>query len=130
MHTIIQHLRKMQFTAHNGHQLVVGATAPSDHKFLGKLYPEYDAAYDGLVELQLAEGGRPKVESLTAAAAGDVLNYTTIDSCLKELLECELNLRSMLDSLAANESFGTQNFLAQLAEDSLRRTYHLNARLG
>jgi hypothetical protein len=36
----------------------------------------------------------------------------------------------MIDSTAADESFGVQNFLSQLAEDSLRRTYHLNARLG
>jgi hypothetical protein len=130
MHTIIQQLRMMQFTAHNGHQLVVGATAPSDHKFLGKLYPAYDAAYDSLVELILSEGDRPDVELLTKAAAADVTGFTTTDDCFRRLLSAESTLRSMIDSTAADESFGVQNFLSQLAEDSLRRTYHLNARLG
>lgn len=130
MHTIIQHLRMMQFTAHNGHQLVVGATAPSDHKFLGKLYAAYDSAYDSAVELNLSEGDRPDLEMLTKSAAAAIVGFTTTEDCFRRLLSAESTLRSMIDSTAADESFGVQNFLSQQAEDSLRRTYHLNARLG
>ena len=43
-------LRMMQLYSHNAHNNAGGPTFFEDHKFLGKLYPQYEADYDSVVE--------------------------------------------------------------------------------
>jgi len=50
MSSIATLLRALQFLAHRAHNVIKGPTFFEDHKFLGKLYPDYEAAYDDIIQ--------------------------------------------------------------------------------
>ena len=92
-------LRASQFIAHNAHHLASGPTFFTDHKFFGKAYPAYEAAYDSIVERMIGLGEKPDLTDITTKAARELYEYqdTTPIECYESLLEGE---RELLDLIA------------------------------
>ena len=119
----------MQFLAHNAHNQCKGATFFADHAHLGELYEAYESAYDSLAErtIGLGQDFDPVAIALKAAQFTDPFKDT--DTAFKMLVEAEDGLREFIVEANKDASLGTQNLLAQFADDSEARTYKLNQRL-
>lgn len=123
-------LRHMQFIAHAGHNLTSGPTFFQDHETLGELYPEYEAAYDSVIERIIGLGNECDPLSLTMEAAEQADAHDIKASSPKEvyshLLEMERSLLGAIDDvLSDGVSHGTSNLLEGLADQSEIRVYKL-----
>lgn len=125
--------RAAQFYAHRAHNLCTGSTFFEDHKFFGKLYPQYEAAYDAIVERILGLGTEKldlvavteRACKLFAAAAKE---DSTTARYFERLESTEKQLRTALKEAMSGASEGTKNLLQGLCDESEARTYQIKQR--
>ena len=138
MHTLASLFRFLQQFAHVAHHMTFGCTFFDDHKFLGKLYGEYEEAFDSVVERMVGLGKIKSVADrlkIDAKAAGilaktDASEFTCAEDWFETLLDLEKELCREIEKLASGKvSQGTLNLLAQLADDSEQRQYKLGQRV-
>lgn len=126
--------RSAQFYAHNAHNAAHGITFFEDHEFLGELYGKYEDAYDALVERMIAQGEpfdfnailTNAVSSMTGLADPSV-NSTTVAFAV--LMNLERQFCAEIDAIISEQTQGTQNLLAQFADDSEMRQYKIGQRI-
>jgi len=121
--------RSAQLTAHAMHNLAKGCTFLPAHEYLGELYGKYEEAYDETVERMIGTGDMPNIAEITKAATSKCCQYdfNGMDNTdmFNALLDVEMNIRQLCASYNGQASLGTQNLLAQFADDSEARTYKL-----
>ena len=131
-------LRFLQLFAHAAHHLAHGCSFFEDHKFLGKLYGEYEEAFDSLVERLIGLGELEGVKDRLAidSKAASILSKTESETLadpedwFELLLEMEQELCGKIDKLAEGKiSQGTLNLLAGLADASEQRQYKIGQRI-
>ena len=125
-------LRAAQFYAHNAHNLACGATFYQDHAALGDLYSAYEDAYDSVIERMIGSGNIPDLNAIQSAAAAYIATLPAITDgamAFAVLLNIEAGIQSLCLSETPQASLGTQNLLAQLADDSEMRSYKIGQRL-
>lgn len=126
--------RAAQFYAHAAHNFTKGQTFYQDHEVLGGLYGTYEEAYDGLVERMIGTGEKFDVKAILTNAAAEANKYAdpsafSANVLFGVVLDFEKKLRAEIDAIYDSASIGTQNLLAQLADDSEARSYKLQQRL-
>lgn len=134
MDSLITQLRALQFLAHRAHNVIKGPTFFEDHKFLGKLYPDYEAAYDSAVERVIGLGTEKlslaKI-NIAASKMSDILpDETKPEPFFRAILKGEKDLCVMIDKAVENASHGTQDLLQGFCNDSEKRQYRLKQRLS
>lgn len=121
--------RSAQLTAHAMHNLVKGCTFLANHDYLGELYGKYEDGYDAVIERMIGLGDTPNISEITKAATSKCCQYDfagmDATDMFNALLDVEMNIRQVCASYGQNVSMGTQNLLAQFADDSEARTYKL-----
>jgi DNA-binding ferritin-like protein len=124
-------LRTAQFVAHNAHNLAKGATFFEDHEFFGEAYADYESAYDSIVERIIGLGDEIDLNDVTQEAAAELDEYpiTTVGLCYQHLLESEQEIQTLCSSLTPGSTIGTQNLLAQIADDSEVRQYKISRKI-
>jgi DNA-binding ferritin-like protein len=134
MDSLITQLRALQFLAHRAHNVIKGPTFFEDHKFLGKLYPAYEEAYDSAVERVIGLGTEKLNLSkinIAASQMSDILpNETKPEPFLRAILKGEKDMCGMVDEAVEKASQGTQNLLQGFADQSEARQYQLKQRLS
>ena len=137
MTPLLIHLRLSYLIAHAAHHAVTGTAFFADHERLGKHYEAYETAYDTLIERAIGTVGLGITEAtlnLQAASKAkqlsDPVNLTNPADAFRLLLKLETELQSLLKTQNDTASLGTQNLLAQFADDSEARCYQLKQRLG
>lgn len=131
MKTIAVTYRASQLVAHNLHNTVKGPSFFEDHEFLGELYGTYESAYDSIVERMIGLGQQidiPGINTEAAKLAEDLVFGTDVRQWPVLILRIETAIRKELSGYAGNVSFGTNNLLAGLADDSEQRTYKVGQR--
>lgn len=125
-------LRTKQLLAHNGHNMVSGVAFMQDHEFLGELYPEYESAYDSVIERIIGLYGHDSLDiiAIQTAAVQKLAQYPNSEF-FNSLLHCEKEMCSHIEKLCkvAGVTQGTINLLADIADKSEVRQYKLKARL-
>ena len=134
MDSTVAQLRALQFLAHRAHNVVKGATFFEDHEFLGELYPAYEKAYDDLVERIIGTNAENlsicKVNKAAAEMSSVSPNETSPEVFFRIILKGEKDLCAMIEESIKDQTQGTQNLLAQIADDSEKRIYSLKQRLA
>lgn len=126
--------RAAQFYAHTAHHFAKGATFYQDHEVLGELYAAYESAYDSLVERMIGNGEPFNAQQILTNAAAEANRYAdpatfSQQTSFQVLLGIEQRIRASIDIQIQSQTQGTQNLLAQLADDSEMRNYKLQQRL-
>lgn len=125
--------RAAQLYAHNAHNLATGCNFFSDHEFLGELYAAYESAYDSLIERMIGLGQdiKPCDIALKAADFADKITAKPGDNdhAFSQLMLLEREIIAGCESMSKSASLGTQNLLAQFADDSEARQYKIGRRL-
>ena len=141
--------RHLQFLAHNAHNETGGASFFSDHEFFGALYPDYEQAYDALIERMLGLGEKFDIVGIHKAAVEKLEAEPNPEGYLMALLDGETELCKQIEAMCGHEegteeesgeddgdayaskhpSQGTMNLLAGLADASEQRQYKLRQRL-
>ena len=126
--------RSAQFYAHNAHNAAHGITFFEDHEFLGELYGAYESAYDSLVERMIAQGEPFDFNALLTNAVNGMsgLADPTVNSnsvAFAVLQNLERALCAEIDAIISEQTQGSQNLLAQLADDSEMRQYKIGQRI-
>lgn len=126
--------RAAHLYAHRAHNITKGKTFFQDHAMFGDLYEAYAKAYDDLIEriiglddekLDIAAINK-KAAATLSATDGD----KTPEEMVKRLLSTEEKIRSLCDEINKKATLGTQNLVAQFADDSEKRTYKLKQRVA
>lgn len=134
MDSIVAQLRALQFLAHRAHNIVRGPTFFEDHEFLGELYAAYEKAYDDLVERIIGTNAEIlsicKVNKAAAEMSSVSPNETNPEAFFRIILKGEKDLCAMIEESIKEQTHGTQNLLAQIADDSEKRIYSLKQRLA
>lgn len=126
--------RAAQFYAHAAHNFSKGATFFQDHEFLGELYGTYEEAYDSIVERMIGNGEPFSIQQILTNAAAEANRYAdpstfSQQTSFQVLLGLEQRIRASIDIQIGAQTQGTQNLLAQLADDSEMRNYKIAQRL-
>jgi len=120
--------------AHAYHHQTKGEPFFADHAFFGELYEAYDTAFDNLVERVIGLGEANSSASIIAKACEDF--QTCVDDGYFEgnlfacILDIEMAFQHTISDLNPDATLGTQNLLAQLADDSETRCYKLSQRVA
>lgn len=124
-------LRAAQFYTHAAHNALSGCTFFSDHEFAGDTYTALESAYDSVVERAIGTDEELDLLDIGVKAAGIVkdLSLKNCDAIFEQLIENENSIRDAIDTAKKDASFGTENMLAQFADDSEVRTYKLKQRM-
>ena len=134
MDSIVIQLRALQFLAHRAHNVVKGPTFFEDHEFLGELYPAYETAYDDLVERIIGTKAESlsicKVNKAAAEMSSVAPNETKPDAFFRIILKGEKDLCALIEKSIKEQTQGTQNLLADIADNSEGRIYRLKQRLA
>lgn len=121
--------RSAQLTAHAMHNFAKGCNFLANHEYLGDLYGTYETAYDAVIERMIGLGDTPNISEITKAATSKCCQYDfqgmDCSDMFKALLDIEMTIRQICASYNGQASLGTQNLLAQFADDSEARTYKL-----
>lgn len=121
--------RSAQLSAHAMHNLVKGCTFLANHEYLGELYGKYEDSYDAVVERMIGLGDMPNISEITKNATSKCCQYdlNSMDATdmFNLLLDVESGIRQLCVSYSQGASLGSQNLLAQFADDSEARTYKL-----
>lgn len=133
MHNLLIKLRHAQLWTHAAHNNIAGPSFFSDHAFLGDTYGAFEEAYDGLIEMMIAEG-KEDVDALdvthdAAANAADFSATGTSKAIFERLLELEQEIAGEINEVIDDQSNAIQNYLQGLATDSLMRQYKIQKRL-
>lgn len=124
-------LRALQLFAHNAHNLAKGHVFYQDHAQFGELYKAYEGEYDDVVEriimlegeCDLGEIGFEAAQLVKSAKANDNENSYSV------LLKTEESLQKALSECMDESSYGTQNLLQGIADNSEHRMYGFKRRL-
>lgn len=134
MHDLAIILRSAQLYAHNAHNMTKGKTFFADHKFLGKLYPVYEEAYDSVIERMIGLGYDVDLNRITKEAGKDAGSYSykdvDCDMFFTTLYNYEINMCDCIKEYCPNMTVGTQNLLQGIADNSEVRQYQLRQRLA
>lgn len=134
MDSIVAQLRALQFLAHRAHNVAKGPTFFEDHEFLGELYPAYETAYDELVERIIGTNAESlnicKVNKAAAEMSSVAPNETKPDAFFRGILKGEKDLCALIEKSIKEQTQGTQNLLAQFADDSEKRQFLIKSRLS
>lgn len=121
--------RAAQLTAHAMHNMAKGCNFLANHEYLGDLYGKYEDGYDAVIERMIGLGDMPNISEITKAATSKCCQYDfggmECTDMFNALLDVEMNIRQLCASYNSQASLGTQNLLAQFADDSEARTYKL-----
>lgn len=133
MNPLIVLLRAAQLFAHAAHNAVTGPAFFGDHAFFGDSYEAFEGAYDGAVELSLADGEvldftRIGLDAAMLAASMPVSG--SAEALFRTQLQLEERLRESIGELVEEADDAGQSFLQKLAEDSKVRTYKIRQRLA
>jgi hypothetical protein len=138
MHNLAAIFRFLQFFSHAAHNMTNGCTFFADHKFLQKLYGQYEEAFDatverliGLGEIKTAEE-RLEIDAKAASilAKADTEDLECAEDWFEVLQDMEVELCKAIEKLAKGKiSQGTLNLIAQFADDSEVRQYRIGQRL-
>ena len=134
MDTLATILRAAQLYAHAAHNGAKGPTFFADHEFLGELYGTYETAYDKVIERAIGLGEPLDLAAIGRNAAADAGRYSdplpfSQQQSLQVLMDYERKICTEIDGIYDEASTGTQNLLAQLADDSEARQYQIGQRL-
>jgi DNA-binding ferritin-like protein len=131
MHKLAQVFRTAQFYAHASHNLSKGDTFFADHEYLGELYSAYEAAYDSIIERMIGLGESFEINTITLDAATEFASYKhgSTNECFDILYGLEKEICDCIDNTKEGTTFGTQNLLQGLADESEMRQYKLGQRL-
>ena len=127
-------LRAAQLYAHAAHHGISGPTFLSDHEFLGEVYSALEDAFDKVVERSIALDEPMDLAKINVDAASDAsrfadpLTFSTA-AVLAVVLAYERRICEEVDLVNAGATIGTQNLLAQIADDSEMRQYKISRRL-
>ena len=124
-------LRAAQLYTHAAHNELKGCTFFADHAFAGDTYDALETAYDSTVERAIGLGEEMNLLELGVKAA-NLAKDLSLDSqkdIFEQLLENEESIRDEIERAKVDASYGTDNLLAQLADDSESRTYKIKQRL-
>lgn len=127
-------LRAAQLYAHAAHNGAKGPTFFSDHEFLEETYKAYEEAYDKVIERSIAQGEPIDLAAIGRNAAADAGRFPdpvafSTQSSFGVLMDYERKICAEIDRIYAEQTTGTQNLLAQLADDSETRQYKIGQRL-
>ncbi len=125
-------LRALQLYAHNAHNLAKGKTFLEDHELFGDFYAAYEKEYDSVVERMIGLGQTVDLRAICQEACdlacGSALPSDN-EKALQTLLATEKSLVEDIEKVYEDGSCGTQNLLAQIADNSEARQYLLIRRL-
>lgn len=126
--------RAAQFYAHAAHNFAKGATFYQDHEALGELYGAYEEAYDSIVERMIGNGEPFSIQQILTNATAEANKYADPSTfsqvtSFQVLQGMEQRIRASIDIQIGAQTQGTQNLLAQLADDSEMRSYKIGQRL-
>lgn len=134
MNSIATLLRALQFLAHRAHNVIKGPTFFEDHKFFGKLYPDYEAAYDDIIERIIGFGTETisisKINKTAAEMSSVSPDETKADVFLRIILKGEKDLCDLIDKATPKATQGTQNLLQGICDNSEKRQYQIKQRLS
>ena len=122
--------RAAQLYAHAAHNQLTGCSFFADHAFAGEVYGAMEDAYDSVVERAIGTGESLELLKMNCQAADMVLDCSLKDSehIFGQLLENEISILKAIEKASKGASYGTDNLLAQLADDSEVRTYKIKQR--
>lgn len=123
-----------KMVAHAYHHQTKGEAFFADHAFFGGLYEVYDKAFDDLAERVIGLGEADNSVDILAEACEDFQecvdeNYFT-GNLFAHVLDIEMAFQHTISALNSYQSLGTQNLLAQLADDSEQRCYKISQRIA
>ena len=123
--------RALQLYTQAAHNKVSTCAFFADHAFLGEVYEAMESAYDSLVERAIGLGEKLDLLAMNvdAAKAIEDLKLEKPEVIWSQLLENENSLLEHLEEASTKASIGTQNLLAQLADDSEARIYKIKQRI-
>lgn len=125
-------LRYAQFHYHNLHLLSKGPTSQQDHLLAGEFYGALEDSYDTLAEIMIGLDEAPDLVAVHREAAAELRKITSNEDGLTYARALESEIRSLASEVAEGEEVddGVENFMQDLCQQSLGRSYKLNARLG
>ena len=135
MKDIISTTRTLNLYYHHLHNIAHGLPFEGDHEMMSRFYTQLEGSYDSLIERYMGLGADGGKECLIHILSGVVSVISQIpegndmDVHFRHALELESGIQSMLEAEAESSSLGTENLLAQLADESESRVYKLNQRL-
>ena len=129
MHDVATKLRTLQIFAHNSHNEASGLTFLADHEYMGELYAAYESAYDSVIERLIGLGEEVDIVAIGMDAIKAVAACPSTDACFESLLEQEGELRKAIAECIGEYSIGSQNLMAQLADDSEQRSFIIGQRV-
>lgn len=134
MDTLATLLRSAQLYAHAAHNGAKSATFYSDHEALGELYSAYESAYDKVIERCIGIGEPIDLGAIGRNAAADAGRFAdpltfSNQASFQTVMQYEKRICELIDQLYESATTGTQNLLAQLADDSEVRQYQIGQRL-
>lgn len=121
--------RTAQLTAHAAYNPTNGPTFLADHNDLAELYAAYESTYDHLIERMIGEGEIPDLISIYNKAVDGFCAIVPSPEGFGLMQKLEIEIRAEIDAIQSIVSFGTQNLLGRLADESLDRSYKLGQRL-
>jgi DNA-binding ferritin-like protein len=127
--------RAAQLYGHAAHHQAHGQTSYQDHAAFAELYAAYEEAYDDTIEQMIGLQMSPDIAKITTCAcekanslADPALFKTEVSFGV--LMQLELAIQGEIAAIYDASDIGTQNMLAQFAQDSQHRAnYKIGQRL-
>lgn len=135
MTDLIALTRTMNLYYHHLHNISSGISFSGDHELMSEFYTQMDDSYDSLIERHIGLGNSMSKSDFLSiiTEAHSVLDQIPEADDMKThfhySLSLESSLRSQLEESSESASFGTQNLLQTLADESEMRTYKLKQRV-
>lgn len=122
--------RAAEQVAHAFHHTVSGPSFLADHAFLADIYNAYFEAFDDVIERAIGLGEPLDLAKVNADATALASATVATDPATwaKTLLDWETMIQAEVAALMVDASVGSQNLLAQFADDSEARSYKLRQR--
>jgi DNA-binding ferritin-like protein len=133
MHSIATLLRALQLFAHRAHNDVRGDGFFADHKFFGKIYGEYEEAFDSVIERMIGLGEKTDIVQINSDACADsskLPNNHDAKRFFAVLIKSEENLCALIKKAVPQSTDGTQNLLQGIADASEARLYLMKQRVS
>lgn len=133
MQTLATLFRAAQLYTHFAHNTVKGPTFFSDHKFLGKLYGQYEEFYDATVERMIGLGMKPDFDKITDKAAEYACAFMSdkdADTFFKRIQATNKQICAEIAKCVKDATDGTQNLLQGFADEVEKTNYLIGQRLG
>jgi DNA-binding ferritin-like protein len=125
--------RTGQLLAQEFHHNTQGDTFYQDHAAFESHYEAYADAYDALIERMKGTGvefNESRIGLSAATACVSAKRGKTPNNLFQSLLDHEQALLAEIAKCSPTLSIGSQNLVAQLADDAEVRIYKLRQRLG